>query len=61
VKTANSPILSSLPDPQTIRNRLSELATEANNLRSLLRLVERQRESEHGAAQHCQRGGTPRG
>ncbi len=30
-----------LPTPEQIRHRLSELATEANFLRSLLRLLER--------------------
>lgn len=35
------PILESLPQPGHVRARLSELATEANYLRRLLRLLER--------------------
>jgi hypothetical protein len=34
-------LIDSLPSPDEIRRRLSDLATEANYLRSLLRLVER--------------------
>jgi hypothetical protein len=34
-----TPILESLPPPQTIRARISELGREANYLRRLLRLV----------------------
>jgi hypothetical protein len=38
-----SPILDTLPTPELLRARLSELATEANFLRSLLRVLERSR------------------
>jgi hypothetical protein len=35
------PLIDALPDPSTIRARLSELSTEADLLRALLRLLER--------------------
>ena len=35
-----TPILDRIPDPRTIRGRLSELAAEADLLRALLRLLE---------------------
>jgi hypothetical protein len=35
-----TPILDRLPNPPQIRDRLAELATEANFLRALLRLLE---------------------
>jgi hypothetical protein len=35
-----SPIIESLPDPPTIRRRLSDLAAETDLLRALLRLLE---------------------
>ncbi len=38
--TAQALILDKLPDPPAIRARLSDLAAEANLLRSLLRLLE---------------------
>jgi hypothetical protein len=36
-----APVLDRLPDPDTIRARLSDLAAEADMLRALLRLWER--------------------
>jgi hypothetical protein len=36
-----APILNLIPDPKAIRSRLSDLATEADFLRALLRLLER--------------------
>jgi hypothetical protein len=36
-----APILDALPDPPAIRARLSDLASEADLLRALLRLLER--------------------
>jgi hypothetical protein len=38
-------LIDTLPDPPQIRARLCELATEANFLRRLLRLLERNRAS----------------
>jgi hypothetical protein len=38
---SRSPILQGLPDPGAIRSRLTELAREANFLRSLLRVMDR--------------------
>jgi hypothetical protein len=35
------PILDLIPDPKAIRNRLSDLAAEADFLRALLHLLER--------------------
>jgi hypothetical protein len=40
-RSTTDDLIDRLPDPQTIRRRLVRLATEANYLRSLLRLVER--------------------
>ena len=34
-------LLDAIPDPETIRARLSQLAKESNALRSLLRVAER--------------------
>jgi hypothetical protein len=39
VPAKNSPLLEKLPDQALIRSRLAELATEANFLRALLRLL----------------------
>jgi hypothetical protein len=38
--TAATPLIDRLPEPRQIRERLSEIAAEANLLRSLLRVVE---------------------
>jgi hypothetical protein len=36
-----------IPEPARIRSRLSDLATEANFLRALLRLLEKTRSGQH--------------
>ncbi len=40
-KTTRSPV-ESIPEPEVIRGRLAELAAEARDLRTLLRVAERQ-------------------
>jgi hypothetical protein len=42
-----TPILDRIPDPHTIRGRLSDLAAEADLLRALLRLLERRECGRH--------------
>jgi hypothetical protein len=51
------PILPSLPEPSAIRSRLSQLATEANFLRALLRLAERNPAQRGGPREGAQKGG----
>jgi hypothetical protein len=52
-----NPILHSLPEPSAIRSRLSQLATEANFLRALLRLAERNPAQRGGLRGESQKGG----
>lgn len=44
----------SIPDPSRVRSRLSELATEANFLRALLRLLERNRSGQRLLKLRCE-------